>query len=148
MLRKVQMQTVFMLVLVCCVSQRVAVAQDAGGPPDRSQIETKYKWNLADMYASDEAWNEDYQKLEQMIQQFAALKGTVGQSPDQLYKVLHMHDELNVHLDKLIAYAALKFDQDMLISKQQAMRDRAMTLAVKYQEATIVARAGVDRAAA
>ena len=77
---------------------------------------------------SEEAWNEDYQKIEGMIQQFAGLKGTTGQSADQLLKVLELHDQLNVQLDKLNAYASMKFDQDMRQSQQQALRDRARTI--------------------
>ncbi len=113
----------------------LSLAQDAGGPPDRSEIAEKYTWNLTDMYLSDEAWQEDYQAIEAMIEQFAALKGTAGQSPDQLLKVLELQDQLNVRIDKLYSYASLKFDQDMRQAKNQAMRDRARTLAVKYGEA-------------
>ena len=70
-----------------------------------------------------------------MIGQLAALKGTTEQGTEQLLKVLELHDQLNVQLDKLHAYASHKFDQDMRQSKQQALRDRARTLVAKYRKA-------------
>ena len=122
-------------IMGCLLLATVTLAQDAGGPPERSEVAAQYKWNLTDMYPSEQLWDEDYQKIEGRIKQFAALKGTTGQSPEQLLKVLEMHDQLNVHLDKLNAYASQKFDQDMRQPKQQALRDRARTLVAKYREA-------------
>ncbi len=122
-------------IMGCLLLATVTLAQDAGGPPERSEVAAQYKWNLTDMYPSEQLWDEDYQKIEGRIKQFAALKGTTGQSPEQLRKVLEMHDQLNVHLDKLNAYASQKFDQDMRQPKQQALRDRARTLVAKYREA-------------
>lgn len=111
-------------------------AQESGVPPERSDIATRYKWNLSDIYASEQAWQDDYAKIEDMIARFASLKGTTSQGPQQLLKVLELHDQLNVRIDKLHAYASLKFDQDMRQAHQQALRDRARTLLAKYREAT------------
>ena len=121
-------------ILGCCLANAITLAQDGGAPPERSEIGTKYKWNLGDMYPSAQARDRDYQQIEAMINRLAALKGTTGQGPDNLLKVLQLNDRLGVKLDKLYTYASHEFDQDMRQSKQQAARDRARTLVAKYLE--------------
>jgi oligoendopeptidase F len=121
--------------LSCLLVAAAATAQESGGPPERSAIEEHYKWNLADMYASEAAWNKHHAELEEMIGRFAKLKGTTGRGPNRLLRVLQLHDQLNVQLERLHAYASHKFDQNMLRSESQALRDRARTLIAKYQEA-------------
>ena len=66
----------------------VVQAQDAAAPPERSEIDAKYKWNLADMYSSEKAWNAHYEQIDAMVKSFAALKGTASESPQSLLRVL------------------------------------------------------------
>lgn len=110
-------------------------ADQAKEPPERSEIADQYKWKLSDMYASQDAWNQHYQKIESMIEQLVGLRGTTSQSPADLLRVLQLQDQIDVQLDKLYAYASHQFDQDMHQSQAQALRDRAQTLWVKYGEA-------------
>jgi len=112
------------------------VAHGQGEPPERTEIEEKYKWDLSDIYESDEAWEKHYQELEKKIGELAKLRGTAGQSPEALLKILKLRDELEVQIDKLYSYAMQKFDQDMRQSASQALVSRARTLNVKYREAT------------
>jgi hypothetical protein len=39
------------------------IMADVEQAPTRDQIEDKYKWDLTDFYASDEAWEEEYARL-------------------------------------------------------------------------------------
>ena len=47
----------------------------------RNDIEQKYKWNLKDIYASDEAWEKDYQRVSPKIDEVAALNNKVAENP-------------------------------------------------------------------
>lgn len=87
------------------------------------------------MYSSVQAWNDHYQKLEGMVADFAAREGTLGNSPEALLEALKLRDQINVQLEKLYAYAAMRRDEDMRVSDTQAMYQRAQTLAVRYDEA-------------
>lgn len=121
--------------LMACVGAPIANADEpAKEPQDRSEIAPQYTWNLADLYVSDEAWKEDAARTEGKIQQFASLQGTTGDSPDQLLRVLTLHDELNVDLEKLYAYTSLKLDQDMRQPESQALKQLARVLVDKYQQ--------------
>jgi oligoendopeptidase F len=109
--------------------------EDAQQPPPRSEISETYKWKLSDMYAQEADWNGHYEQIEAQIGQLGKLRGTTVRSPEDLLRVLRLQDQINVQLDKLYAYASHTFDQDMRQSRQQALRDRAQTLWVRYGEA-------------
>jgi oligoendopeptidase F len=137
MTRQVQpLFVVFMCTFLVPVDGRSAPAQDQAKVPERSQIETKYTWNLADMYASHEAWEADFKASEQAAGILASAKGTVTKSREALLDYLTHYDETVVKFSKVAAYASLLRDQDTREAAPQAMYDRAMTLNVKLDEAT------------
>ena len=41
--------------------------------PKRSEVPEQFKWALEDIYATDEKWAEDLQKLKAMPERIAAL---------------------------------------------------------------------------
>lgn len=43
----------------------------------RKEIPAEYKWKLEDIYASDDAWEKEYQKLEEMLPALSALSETL-----------------------------------------------------------------------
>ena len=107
----------------------------AATTPERSSIDEKYKWDLTKMYATPAAWEEHSRELEKQVAAFAALKGSVHQSATALAGALKLRDAININLEKLYAFAAMKRDEDMRESSAQALYQRAQTLAVKYDEA-------------
>ncbi|HOX55276.1 MAG TPA: oligoendopeptidase F [Candidatus Paceibacterota bacterium] len=106
----------------------------ASTTPERSTIEDRYKWDLGKMYASPEQWEEHYQQVSSLVTEFAARKGTTGQSASNLLAALQSRDQANIQLEKLYAYAAMKRDEDMRVPAAQALYQRAQTLAVKWDE--------------
>ena len=107
----------------------------AATTPERSTIDEKYKWDLTKMYANPAAWEKHYQDLEKQVAEFAALKGSVHKSAKALAGALKLRDSININLEKLYAFAAMRRDEDMRESSAQALYQRAQTLAVKYDEA-------------
>lgn len=106
----------------------------AATTPERSSLDEKYTWDLSPMYASAEKWEAHYREIEAMVGEFSTQKGKVGQSATTLLKALKLRDQINVQLEKLYAYAAMKRDEDMRVSAAQALYQRAQTLAVKWDE--------------
>ena len=43
--------------------------------PERSQIAPEYTWNTADLYPTDQAWQEDFSRLQAMVPKLAAYAG-------------------------------------------------------------------------
>ncbi|HYG33763.1 MAG TPA: oligoendopeptidase F [Clostridia bacterium] len=107
----------------------------AATTPERSEIEDSYKWDLSKMYAAPEEWEAHSKKLDSMIAEFAAKKGRVGESSKSLLEALKLRDQINIQLEKLFAYAAMRRDEDMRQTSPQALFQRGQTLAVKWDEA-------------
>ena len=106
----------------------------AATTPERSTIPETAKWDLSKMYASPEAWDEDYRKVDAMIGEFSQAKGKVGQSADTLLRALKLRDQVNIQLEKLTAYAAMRRDEDMRQADAQALFKRGQTLSMKWDE--------------
>ncbi len=108
----------------------------AATTPERSAIEDRYKWDLAKMYAGQQQWEEHYKDLEAKIAAFAGMRGTAGQSSKALLDLMKLRDTIDVQLEKLGAYAAMKRDEDMRVPAAQALFQRAQTLELKWDEAS------------
>jgi oligoendopeptidase F len=103
---------------------------------ERSAIEDKYKWDLSKMYASQEDWQAHYKKIDGMIDEFAARSGKIADSAESLLQALKLRDDINIQLEKVAGYASLKRDEDMRVSSNQALFQRAQTVGVKWGESS------------
>ncbi len=94
----------------------------------RDSIDNKYKWNLADIYPSDEAWDEDFQKAQRLVENAKDYVGRLKVSPKTLFECLELRTLLNLLVFQLFQYARLSRDIDNRVSKYQSMTDRAAML--------------------
>ena len=81
-----------------CAFALVVSAQER----DRSKVSDKYKWNLTDLYASDEAWRAAKDKLVAEIAKLTAFKGTLGTSPARLADALELGQRLSKEFQKVV----------------------------------------------
>ncbi|HTN71950.1 MAG TPA: oligoendopeptidase F [Methylomirabilota bacterium] len=103
---------------------------------ERSAIDDKYKWDLSKMYPNGQEWEAHYKKVDAMIGEFAAKAGKVGDSAQSLLDALKLRDEINIQLEKVAGFTSLRRDEDMRVSANQAMFQRATTLGVKWGESS------------
>ncbi|MFZ7945846.1 oligoendopeptidase F [Neobacillus sp. 19] len=101
----------------------------------RNEVPTNEKWDLADIYADINKWEEDYRLIEEIA---AKLKKFDGEIHDghSLYQYLTQREELSFHFNKVYAYAMLKVDENTRETEAQALLDRAKQLSVKVSAAT------------
>lgn len=114
------------------------LAAEGGGSsavPTRAEIPEKDKWNLADLYKTDAAWDADYTKAEGMVKQSKEMKGRAAKGPADLLAVLKHRDQTSVLVDRLFNFAHLNQDEDLANKPNQARFSRATDLANKYSEA-------------
>jgi oligoendopeptidase F len=97
----------------------------------RSEIAKEFTWDLESIYASNDAWESSFKKIEMGLPELEALKGTLAQSGEALLKVLQTRDELYEELETLFVYASMRKDEDTTNSEYQGMFDRAMQLFVR-----------------
>jgi len=102
----------------------------------RSEIPDKYKWNLTDIYSDWTAWEADYQRLQDIMDQYSALKGTLNQGPDAILNAYKLSDELGILAEKVYSYASLNRDVDSRNNDNAAKLQQVQILFSKFGTAT------------
>ena len=103
--------------------------------PERSQISPEYTWNTADLYPTDQAWQEDFSRLQDMIPRLAAYAGRLGERADTLYAFVTLEQEAGELLMKLMEYAQRRSDEDTRVPEYQAMVGKITSLYVAFSQA-------------
>ena len=70
------------------------------------------RWNLADIYPSVAAWNADATKLEAQIKEFAACKGTMGESAGRFRQCLDLQADMNKRYLRLAVFSGEQVSED------------------------------------
>lgn len=95
---------------------------------ERSQIESKYKWNVEDIYLNNELWENDFKTTRERIDVLGSYKGRIHESGDILLEFLKQVDSISLMLEKLMVYAFMRKDEDTRDSFYQNMFDRCSSL--------------------
>ncbi|MCJ7991881.1 oligoendopeptidase F [Priestia megaterium] len=96
--------------------------------PSRSEIKVEDTWKLEDIFASDDAWEKEFEEVKALIPQMEKFKGKLGESAQTLYDALQEQDQLTMRVSKLYTYAHMRYDQDTTNSFYQGLNDRIKTL--------------------
>ncbi len=102
---------------------------------ERSQVETKYKWDLTAMYPSNEAWDADYKWIESKIPELEAFKGKIGKSGKDLKAYMDLVVEVGGHNENLYTYANMSQHLDTRDQVYIGLRDRADVIGSKLSSA-------------
>ncbi len=103
---------------------------------ERKDVADKYKWNLADIYPTVEAWQKDVDKLNKEVEKLADFKGTLGESSANLYAALKTGNDLTKTLARAWVYASNQSNENLNISENQAMLQQMRSLGTKFGEVT------------
>lgn len=96
--------------------------------PTRDEIEEQYKWNLKDIYSSDNEWEKDFKFIEQNITGYSQFEGKIIDSSKNLLACLKFDEEIGIKLERLYLYSMLAKDSDMRDPKYQGMDDRIKSI--------------------
>jgi oligoendopeptidase F len=94
----------------------------------RATIPDAYKWNLAELYPSDEAWHTERARIEKDLALVPPFKGTLAKSAARLQQALDLNSQQDKALTRLHTYASLKADEDTRVATYQGMRDQVTQL--------------------
>lgn len=112
---------------------------------NRNEIPTEHTWALEDLYASDEEWKKDLNKIRKMIPEIEAYCGTLGENADTLLAFLKKQDEISIFLDRFANYSMRKADENTKNTTYQGMKDQtagvyvALSSALSFAEPEILA---------
>ncbi len=110
----------------------VMTLQGASQERERSQIRDEYKWNLADVYPSDEAWRAAVQTIKTDVPTLKQFEGKLGTSAATLADALDKLYGLDKELSRVYVYAAMLSDQDTRDSAHLAMQQEMAQLAAEF----------------
>jgi len=99
---------------------------------ERSQVPDKYKWNLADIYPSDQAWRTAKETLVAELTKIRPFQGTLATSPQKLADALDLANRLSKEFARLSVYASMMSDQDTRVSTYQAMQQEMAQIGAKF----------------
>ena len=117
-----------MIAAVMLFSTTVAVSQ----MKVREEVPEKYKWNLADLYKTDDAWKEEKERLQQEIKKVESYKGKLTSSSKILLEALEIQSSLIKQMVRLSSYASMKSDQDTRVTKYAGMKQELQQLFAEY----------------
>ena len=103
---------------------------------ERKDVDPKYKWNLEDLYKSENEWLEDKEKISMELQKVTEYQGKLDNSADDLYSGLKTYTNLLKDFYKFISYANQRRDEDLRISDNQASAQIASTLGSEFSQKT------------
>lgn len=97
---------------------------------NRNEIDPKYTWNLKDMVADLNEWQELFDTIEKDANEIAQLSGTLLDSAQNLYTCLHQKDELLIKLHRLYVFSNMTLHQDTNNSDSQTLVQKVGSLQV------------------
>jgi oligoendopeptidase F len=103
---------------------------------ERSSVPDKYKWDLSQIYPSDQAWRAAKDKLPAEIPAIRAFKGTLGSSPQKLADALELASRLSKEFSRLYVYASMMSDQDTRVSTYQGMQQEMSQIGATFAAET------------
>ncbi len=96
--------------------------------PKRSEVKEEDTWDLSDMYASDEAWEEELGRIKTKAEDLVCMEGKVGASAADLLKAMDLSAELEQMLSLAFNYAERLYDEDTGNNAHQAMVAKIMSI--------------------
>lgn len=102
--------------------------------PQRSEMDPADCWRIEDLYKNDSLWEQDYNKLMNMVQDFQTWQGKLGKDADSLYQALQQKDEISKLLEAVYVYAGQKNHEDTGNSTYQQMQGKAQTLMARVMD--------------
>lgn len=102
----------------------------------RAEIPVEDTWATEDLYATNEAWEQEFATLEADKQSLAAFAGHLADDAETLCRYLVRTDEVNAKANRLGEYCARKADEDTRDAFYQAMLGKYMSAIVALVAAT------------
>ena len=102
----------------------------------REDYEEKLKWNVKDLFASEDDYLKMVDELSSSLEKFKVFKGKLLSSAKTLYDFLSFDNNFNSNLEQVYIYAHIQNDQDTTNTKYQAMYGKAYKLYERYNEET------------
>ncbi len=116
----------------------LAPAEAPAAPPlrERTAIDDRFKWNLAHIFESWEAWQaRRTPRSRTRLRSTPALQGTLAKGADELLAALKLADDIGQLTYKVWYFASLRYDEDQRDNQINAKRQQVQILFAKASQA-------------
>lgn len=103
---------------------------------ERKDVPEKYKWNLADIFNNVDEWENAFQSTSQKIDDIRKYKGKLDESAENLYYTIDTYFKMLKNIYLISDYANRLSDEDLRISENQALTQKASNLWTNFAEAS------------
>jgi oligoendopeptidase F len=102
---------------------------------ERTAIEDRWKWNLADIYPDWEAWDAARAALGKGIDEYATLQGSLAAGADALLRAFQLSDTLGQIAYKVWYFVSLRYDEDQRDNAVNGRKQQVQELLARWQQA-------------
>lgn len=127
------MKNKLLLSSIIAVITTMLAINDCPGQIERKDIEDKYKWDMSDLYQSDDDWNAAKDAIIPKIKKIDTFKGKLLDSPENLFKALEYSSEVKREIEKLALYASMKSALDTRDMMYLGMRQEIQQIMSDYK---------------
>ena len=103
----------------------------------RQECDPAYQWHIQDLYASDEAWEKDYESLTSEIQSLAAYEGRLKEGSEVFVEYMRKKEALMKKFEAIFVYANQRYHEDTGNSFYQGLAGKAQTLSIQLDSAVV-----------
>ena len=103
---------------------------------DRSEIPERYTWDLNHIYPDWETWESDLGRLQEQMDAYQALRGTLAEGPQQILEASLLSDELGQLAYRVYQYPGLMRSQDTRDNSVQARLEQVRLALAAFRQAT------------
>ena len=107
-----------------------------GESPSREQIPERYRWDLSAICHDWDDWTRAYKRLDEAIDAFAGLRGTLANGPADLLAALRVMDDVGALSYRVWYYAALHYDEDQRSNEANARRQQVQIVFARQQQSS------------
>lgn len=95
---------------------------------DRNDIDKKYTWDLEAIYSSLDAFNDDYNKCKNLINEFKDFENKMFLDSSNFYDTIKLYFDIDRIISKLSVYTSLSFDLDTSDNDKQELSEKVANL--------------------
>jgi oligoendopeptidase F len=103
--------------------------------PKRSEVDHKYTWAIEDLYASDDLWQKEYDRIKELLPRISEFQGRLGKAAEILLSFLQLTDEVNKLMERVYVYANQRYHEDTANAVYQDLSNKANALSVQLNSA-------------
>ncbi|WP_458119379.1 oligoendopeptidase F [Paenibacillus sp. Z6-24] len=100
----------------------------------RSEISPENCWNLNDMFADQQAWDQTYDEVKSILPEAEQLQGKLN-TAEAVKSAFELEDRVSLQVERLYVYAHMRQDEDTANPTYQALTQKAKKISVDASQA-------------